>query len=287
MSISVRYLFITGQDKNIHPEVIQLINKYNNKFIEPTNKETYINRPYIKFNHNDFYFQFNKQTGEYDIVPEEELKDFLKGILEEKSINEIYPTSNIKQYHNTSKYFDEPYKDYNISQLVDSIINDQSLRYKTKSRNHNKDAYEKKIINLPETKSHWLNLMINNQTNEIIGKYDGYIDVDKDDITYNKHSHIKIIKEFRGKGLCKDFAKNTYDNVAKKLKVKYFRIFITAKNVIGACHCYTKAANELEYKISVNGKTIESYDQCKEIYSNVRYTPEIVFNVENPSFYYF
>ena len=275
MPLSVSYIFISGPIENIPAEAIQLVNDYNEKLIKPKITEPYIIGEYIKFYYNDFVFEFNKKTRQYDIAPKEKIIQFLK---------EKCPSS---QCVNNLKYFGNRYPDYTISQLVDIIISDQSLRETTRYRNIDLESYEKKIIDLPDTKYHWLNLMINNQTNEIIGKYDGYIDVDENNITYNPHNSIRIVKEFRGKRLCKDFAKNTYDNVAKKLKVKYFIIYIATKYEIGACHCYTTAAKELGYKISINDEIIDSPSQCEEAYKKGKYTPRIVFNVENVIFYYF
>ena len=88
----------------------------------------------------------------------------------------------------------------------------------------------------------WLSIMIDVDTNTIIGEYHGEIYTDNLNRIYSTHSFINIRPDYRGKRLCTAFSSFAYDQVVKIMDVDYISITIGSKTPLNACRCYVQAA---------------------------------------------
>jgi hypothetical protein len=83
----------------------------------------------------------------------------------------------------------------------------------------------------PTTKTDgWISIMV--EGNKIIGSYYGEIHMDQLGRKYNSNSSINISPEYRGRGLCKEFAFFTYQGLVNLLHTDY--ILIRVNSTIGA-----------------------------------------------------
>lgn len=89
----------------------------------------------------------------------------------------------------------------------------------------------------------WLSLLIEGE--KIIGFYRGETYNDDLGRKYSTHSYITISPQQRGRGLCEDFARFTYDKLFSLMEVEYISIIVASKIKTGACRCYMRAAKSL------------------------------------------
>lgn len=97
----------------------------------------------------------------------------------------------------------------------------------------------------------WKNIMIDTDTHTEVAMYHGYIAQDSHQRLYSLYSYIMINKNYRGKGLCTNFAKDTYNQIHTQLQVKYFLIVIQSENIQKACSCYIQAGISLQYNVYI------------------------------------
>jgi hypothetical protein len=89
----------------------------------------------------------------------------------------------------------------------------------------------------------WLSLLMEEE--RIIGFYRGESYEDDLERRYSTHSNIQVSPEFRGRGLCKNFAQFTYDKLLTELSISYISINVASTLPTGACRCYVRAAKDL------------------------------------------
>jgi hypothetical protein len=128
---------------------------------------------------------------------------------------------------------------------------------------------------------HWLSLMLDDETDQIIGYYVGNVDYDNLGRRYNTYSYLQIRPDYHGTGLCGSFSQYTYAHVASIMGVEYFCISIRADNPVAACRCYAQAAINLGFKVYVDSAILRAKDYCSVI-SRGREEDKHMFIVTNP-----
>ena len=102
----------------------------------------------------------------------------------------------------------------------------------------------------------WISIMV--EGNKIIGSYSGKIYMDQLDRKYSSNSSIDISPEYRGRGLCKEFAFFTYRGLVNLLHTDYILIRVNSTIGAGACRCYIRAAKDLG--LNTFGSRSEEYE---------------------------
>ncbi|SPN79373.1 Hypothetical protein BRZCDTV_303 [Brazilian cedratvirus IHUMI] len=96
----------------------------------------------------------------------------------------------------------------------------------------------------PNTETNgWISIMV--EENKIIGSYYGGIYVDQLGRNYSSNSSIDISPEYRGRGLCREFAFFTYQHLVDLFHMDYILVRVDSTIGAGACRCYVRAAKDL------------------------------------------
>lgn len=120
---------------------------------------------------------------------------------------------------------------------------------------------------LPEDNyNSWISYMIDDQI--IIGYYQGIVSTDRLDRPYNHRSCISIHPNYRGKGFCYNFVKETYYKVVQFYHVHYFHLLLASEQKTFACYCYAQASLTLGYKVYLDNTEITIKNDCDILQSN-------------------
>ena len=81
--------------------------------------------------------------------------------------------------------------------------------------------------------------------NNIVGFYTGSIEEDSLGRKYTSNSFVGIRPDYRGRGLCRELARFTYDNLIKQVGVGYIVTKVDSNIGAGASRSYMRAAKDL------------------------------------------
>jgi len=113
----------------------------------------------------------------------------------------------------------------------------------------------------------WVSLMVDKSLNKIIGTYKGAFYEDSKHRRYSGKQYLEISPQYRGKGLCTNFAKYTYDQLGNTQGenaplAAYLCLVIGASEKVAACRCYTAAALSLGFTVYSTEGPLQSKENC-------------------------
>ncbi len=108
----------------------------------------------------------------------------------------------------------------------------------------------------------WLSFLIDVERNAVVGTYSGFVEVDGRGYRYSRGSFIELHPDYRGRGLCRDFARYSYSEAAVLYDISYFKIKVGAIEQVGACRCYTQAAMDIGFSVYLDSSLVQDKSAC-------------------------